>query len=549
MPEPPPPDTAPAAQSAGPDLADRAALNGHPGADQDSTDQASTDRDGSGQDGSGRDGTGRDGPEPPAGPVARRGGWVRQLWREARAWPTALLVLVTVLLAIPITILLTPGQEVVTLGQHITVKARAPSLSLSGPAQVVQIGNTSLDVPKLKVYGPVRPRLDMGPAVRSDEAARALNPQTSQGAQSAAARTIAGGWVRWCAWGYLVLLGVTLCLAAVASCIRLLRHADRGPIGRMVVVTFGVVSLVWAGSCAATAAGAAGLRQIKSFADLVGQYHLSPTPVGPKLSGYEGAVIGDSRAARVGGPAIPDGTPDERDCNRSTDSLAAEIGIGLPGRVLNLSCPSATIRQGLMGSQPRSGRELPPQVGVLKQVQDLKFVVVVIGPNDLWWSDMIAYCYGVAVCDDNFMKGNYEYRLTQFDRDYGDLLQELNDLPDHPRVVVMSSYDPLDAAAAEPGADCPDARGPAGAAGLTPEKIRFLSSLNGELNRILTAGAQTYGFAIADPQLTKLCQPSPDGLGPDLQGIAQDNPFHPTALGEVRMATAVLRALAPAKPD
>jgi hypothetical protein len=181
-------------------------------------------------------------------------------------------------------------------------------------------------------------------------------------------------------------------------------------------------------------------------------------------------------------------------------------------------------------------------------VQDLKFVVVVIGPNDLWWSDLIKYCYGVDVCNDNFIKGNYEYRLTQFDRDYGDLLQELNDLPDHPQVVVMGSYDPMDPAAAAPGTDCPDARGPAGAKGLNPEKIRFLSSLNAELNSILGVGAKKYGFDVAQPELAKLCQPSPDGLGPDLQGIREPNAFHPTALGEVRMATSVLRLLKPAKP-
>lgn len=502
-------------------------------------------------------------PEPPvdAGPAAAadsaRPGtrWqrvrreTRAVLREARSWPTALLVVVTAVIAIPVTVLLTPGQEVVTLGQHITVKARPPSFSLAGPAQVVQIGNTSLDVPKLKVYGPVRPRLEMGPAVRSEEAAAALNPSTSHGAQSSAARTIGGGWLRWCGWGYLVLLGVTAGVAGVAAYLRLVRQPDQARIRRAVIVTFAAVSLLWAGCCGATAVGAAGLRQINSFADLVGQYHLSPSPAGPKLTGYAGAVIGDSRAVRVGGPAIPNGTADERDCNRSTDSLANEIGIGLPGQVLNLACPSATIRDGLLGPQPRSGRTLAPQVGVLKQVQDLKFVVVVIGPNDLWWSDLIAYCYGVAVCNDNFIKGNYEYRLTQFDRDYGDLLQELDDLPNHPQVVVMTSYDPLDPAAGEPDADCPDARGPAGVVGLTPEKIRFLSSLNGELNRILTAGAQTYSFTVADPHLAKLCVPSPDGLGPDLQGIADDNPFHPTAVGEVRMATAVLRALTPAKPS
>jgi GDSL-like Lipase/Acylhydrolase family len=467
------------------------------------------------------------------------------LLREARRWPTLLLVLATLLTAIPGAILLTPGQEVVTFGQHIVVKARPPDLSPSGPAQIVQIGNTSLDIPRLHVIGPLRPRLEMGPAVRSPDVVGFVDPSRSGGTQSAAARTIGGGWVRWCTWGYLVALGIAVGLAAVASSIRLVRGQSRRRIRRMAVVSLAVTSMVWAGSCAATAAAAAGLRDVSSFADLVGQYRLSPTPVGPKLYGYEGAVIGDSRAARVGGPPVAEPTRDDADCNRSADSLAAEIGISLPGRVLNLACPSATILSGLMGPQPRSGRQLPPQVAILKQVQDLKFVVVVVGPNDLWWSDMIAYCYGAAVCNDKLMRGDYEYRLTRFDRDYGNLLQELSDLPGDPQVVVMKSYDVFDPSAGLPDASCPDARGPAGVKGLTPEKITFLTSLNSELNEVLAAGAEKYGFDVAEPHLGKLCQASADGLGPDLQGIDGPNPFHPTATGSIRLAASVLRLIEP----
>ena len=489
----------------------------------------------------------------PAGRTRRHWRWFRgqlgALLREARSWPTVLLVIGTAVTAIPIAILLTPGQEVVTFGQHITVKARPTNLSIVGPAQIVQIGNTSLDVPRLQVYGPVRPRLEMGPAVRSDEIARFINPSTSEGAQSAAARTIGGGWLRWCAWGYLVVLGVMLGLAAIASCIRLLRHQSRQRITRMVIVSFATTTAVWAGSCAATVAGASGLRQVTTFADLVGQYHLSPTAVGPKLYGYAGVVIGDSRAARVGGPPVADPSQDDKDCNRSSDSLAAEIGLGLPGRVLNLACPSASIRAGVMGSQERSGRRLAPQVAILKQVQDIKFVVVVVGPNDLWWSDLIRYCYGVDACNDRLTRGNYEYRLTQFDRDYGGLLQELSDLPGHPQVVVMESYEVFDPAAGRPDAGCPDARGPAGAKGLTPEKISFLVSLNSELNAVLASGAKKYGFDVAEPHITKLCETSPDGLGPDLVGVRGPNAFHPTAVGMVRMAGSVLRLIKAAEPN
>ncbi len=97
------------------------------------------------------------------------------------------------------------------------------------------------------------------------------------------------------------------------------------------------------------------------------------------------------------GRRCPDGTPDDVACERSTDSLAAEIGHLLPARVLNLACPSATVTSGLRGPQdarrPLGARR---RSALLKQVQDLRFVVVAIGPNDVGWTDFLRYCYGVA---------------------------------------------------------------------------------------------------------------------------------------------------------
>jgi hypothetical protein len=62
---------------------------------------------------------------------------------------------------------------------------------------------------------------------------------------------------------------------------------------------------------------------------------------------------------------------------------------------------------------------------------------------------------------------------------------------------------------------------------------------------VLAAGAQKYGFDIARPVLATLCEPSQDQLGADLQGLDEPNPFHPTGIGMIRMASAVVRVLRP----
>jgi hypothetical protein len=527
-------------------------------------------------------------PTAPA-PAASRPG----LLRELRSWPTVLLLGFCLAVGMPVTVALTPAQDVVALGQHLGVGARTPSPTLAGPAQLVQIGNTELDMPRLRVYGPLRPRLTMGPVQRNRDAARVFDPLTSAQAQAEAIDNVTGGFLRWYLWGGLGLLVFALASAAAAGCLRMLVvlrarsragtdgphlvaeiwHHLSGAIARMTALAVAVSALAWAAAGGLAYAGTVrGLSRVGSLTDLVGSSSVSPEPAGPAVSGFTGAVIGDSRAVRVGGPPVPDPQPADVACGRSTDSLAAEVGRLLDTRVLNVACPSATIAAGLLGPQERSGLLLPPQVGVLKQVQGLRFVAVAIGPNDVGWSDLVTYCYAVENCADNLSRGEFDYRLAAFDRDYGTLLAELAALPGQPEVVVVTSYDALPAA---PDPACADLRGPAGAAGLSPAEVELIGSRNAELNAILAAGAQKYGFRVARPHLAPLCPAGPgtagpgtggtasaaappsapiapataasraDTVGPDLQGMADAFPFHPTGAGSLRTAAAVARLVAP----
>lgn len=518
-------------------------------------------------------------PESAGAPAARPG-----LLRELRAWPTVLLVAFCLLVGLPVTVALTPEQDVVALGQHLGVGARTPGPTLAGPAQLVQIGNTELDMPRLRVYGPLRPRLTMGPVQRNPDAARVFDPLTSAQAQAQAIDNVTHGFLRWYLWGGLGLLLFAVAAAAGAGCLRMLAvlrarsragqdagpqavaeiwHHLSGALARMTALAVAASALAWVGAGGLAYAGTVrGLSEVGSLTDLVGSSSVSPEPAGPAVTGFTGAVIGDSRAVRVGGPPVADPQPADVACGRSSDSLAAEVGSLLDTDVLNLACPSATTATGLLGPQERSGLLLPPQVGVLKQMQGLRFVTVVIGPNDVGWSDLVTYCYAVENCADNLSRGEFDYRLAAFDRDYGTLLAELAALPGQPEVVVVGSYDALPAT---PDPACPDLRGPAGAAGLSAAEVELIQARNDELNTILAAGAEKYGFRVARPHLTPLCTadpaataavtPSaapgapavgaPGAVGRDLQGLTDAFPFHPTGVGSLRAAAAVARLIAP----
>jgi hypothetical protein len=106
-------------------------------------------------------------------------------------------------------------------------------------------------------------------------------------------------------------------------------------------------------------------------------------------------------------------------------------------------------------------------------------------------------------------------------------------------VVVMTSY-----GAFPPDADCADTRAE-GYPGLDPTKIELLTDRNDQLNDVLSAGAEKYGFAVARPELGLLCEKGEDGLGPDLQGMSDPFPFHPTGVGSLRMASSVVRLITP----
>ena len=97
-------------------------------------------------------------------------GWAREL----RSPLTLLLVVACVVGGVWAAVALTPDQDVEVLGQQLSVGAQAPTATVSGPPRIVQIGNTSLDVPDVAIYGPLRPQLTIGPVQRNETAGDAV---------------------------------------------------------------------------------------------------------------------------------------------------------------------------------------------------------------------------------------------------------------------------------------------------------------------------------------------------------------------------------------
>ena len=496
--------------------------------------------------------------------------------------PSVLLLLAAAGLAIPAAIALTPPQETTVAGQYVGVGAVTPSGGWlgdlgdivdgwpwtwpgavadgsRGPARIEQIGDTTVDLRHVQVRGPLRPQLEQGPLVRTRAAEQLLDPAEGPAARDRAVRSVTTAFRTWYLWATALVVAMTAALVTLVVSVRIWavlarasrhhahltvaqvwrRHSRR--LGAAALVTLVGTLVIWLGvGAVAQHDASAGIAGVRSLRDLVGAAPVTLRPEGPSVAGYTGAVIGDSRASRIGGPPVPDPGPGDVACKRSTDSLAAQLTqLSPPDRVLNLACPSATIDRGLLHEQSVDGQPLPAQVARLLATHGLRFVVVVIGPNDLAWTDFLRYCYGLPKCDDRFTEAQFGYRLARFDRDYGDLLAALAALPGRPQVVVVTSYDVF-----APDADCADTR-VEGHPGLDPDSIALLAERNAELNDVLTAGAKAYDFTVATPHLATLCQPGDPEVGRDLQGLEDPYPFHPTGVGMVRLAATVLAAIDP----
>ena len=464
------------------------------------------------------------------------------------ALQSVLAVIIMVLIgiaAVVFVLLVKPTDTVSVLKVQLGVGASSPGLSLCGPGRVINYG-TPNNIRAVHVCGPVRPIIETH-ATAAEIAASAKEPE----AKDKAGRAITTAFWHWAISRSFFVAGVGFGLAICFW--RLLPHFWRQQFSRtwrtIIASSFIVIlATTWGLSLYLAYAGSQDLRHIHSVSDIFDYTKLrtAPEPAGPRVTGFQGAVIGDSRASLWGGQPMLSPTADDRDCNRSRDSLAVQLEqlVGDPGwRAVNLACPSATIAAGLLGPQDRSGRELSPQVGLLKQLAGLKQVVVMIGPNDVNWSFLVGTCMVVG-CDYPVTGNALSSALASFRTPYADLLGELRDLPTHPAVTIVGAYGLYGA-----DASCGETKSYFGSHFLTTGELTLIEESRAQLNELLQSGAEKMRFGYVTPHLEPLCAPDSTGLGPQIQGMQSEFRFHPTPSGELMLAAQIFRVMRLSEPS
>ena len=447
--------------------------------------------------------------------------------RAARILVAAGTLAIVAVASIAFGLRVTPLQSVSALGQTVAVGAASPTASLSGPGEVDLFGQPLPT--QVRFIGPVRPRLVLTNITINQQVAGLFAPQTEGGSAAILGDRLASGWKRYfLAEIAFVALGASLLLGIVAGW---RRHAWGWK--RTIVTLVGglmVVEALNVGLIMLTATTAPDiLHRVHSLGELVGRSEQAPIPPapGPSLPGVQAVVLGDSTAAGLGDAPLPDpGLADEA-CGRSIDAYAIHLGDVNRWNVRNLACGGATIRKGILGPQTVGGQTLPAQLAVAKKAVDASAVVVSVGANDLHWAPMIQLCAATDTCDDRASTAYFQRSLAVFTRNYYELLRQLADLPNHPRVVINLYYAPFD-----PGADC--------ITGLTGAKVTVLLDRLTGLNAVLAEGAKTFGYLAVQPDFSAhgACAEQPY-----VQGVEGPAPFHPTATGQLVIALADERAL------
>jgi lysophospholipase L1-like esterase len=421
----------------------------------------------------------------------------------------------------------TPARPVSVLGQTVAVGATPPSLSTSGPGEVVLFGQPLPT--QVHFVGPVRPRVVLTDISITAQVEDAFAPPGRASAAKAVGDALAAGWRRYFLWEIaFVTIAAVVLLGAIAGW----RRYD----GRRTLITvFGglaFVQVVNVAAIMATAFTAPGiLRQVGSLDELVGREQLRPVPAaeGPEQPLVQAVVMGDSTAAGLGGPPLTDASPEDVACERSAIAFARTLARVNDWNVDNLGCSGATIEHGVLGPQTAGGRRIPPQLAVAKRATAAETVIVNIGANDMHWSTLVFLCGAADSCDNRALTAYFQRSLDDFTQDYYELLRQLAGLPGDPLVVINRYYVPFD-----PRLDC------LAGLGLTREKIEVLLDRLAAVNQVLANGAATFGYRSVQPDFEghELCTDQSYVQGPD-----DPAPLHPNARGHLVIALADERAL------
>ncbi len=241
------------------------------------------------------------------------------------------------------------------------------------------------------------------------------------------------------------------------------------------------------------------------------------------------AALGDSIAAGVGLQPLPQPTASDVQCGRTAQSyptiVAARTGLSL----VTAACSGAKAGD-LFTKQAVSGPNIPAQLNTAYASGQPQLITITAGANDAHWASFIRTCYTTNCATQTattIANGYLAVLQVKLYIAFSSIQLRSHGTP--PPVVITGYYNPTSASCAQLQTN------------VTPAELTWIAGETNALNQTIQNVSRHYSFVKFVPV---------DFTGHDLcsssswvQGLADPQPFHPTAAGQAVIADDVLRNL------
>lgn len=239
-------------------------------------------------------------------------------------------------------------------------------------------------------------------------------------------------------------------------------------------------------------------------------------------------ALGDSVAAGVGLKYDSDSSACDRTNQAYPDLVANKLGYDLN----NIACSGATLAQGILGDQDVNSLLVTSQLQQLFTKSNPKVITITIGANDVNWTGILKKCY-ISECGSTEDTAAVQARLatvtTNLQAMFGQIRQRYPASP--PKIIVTGYYQVFPSTVR---AGCTDLTG------IDSSELawgrQFQTNINNTVRAVTKGSIATY--LPIDFSGHELCT-----IDPWVQGLSDNQPYHPTAAGQAAIASQIISAL------
>ena len=245
-------------------------------------------------------------------------------------------------------------------------------------------------------------------------------------------------------------------------------------------------------------------------------------------------ALGDSIAAGVGLKTYSDSSA----CNRTNESYPNQLSLMINYHLSNIACSGTTYDSGILGKQDVNQLFIVSQLNQLFNYSKPDLITITSGANDIDWTGTLAKCY-IGTCGTEDDTNVVNQKLQNLG---SNINMMLNQIKDHyknniPKVVVTGYYQVFPSN----GSACMELNG------IDTSEILWFRQAQENLNSTISSSVSNFSFAKFAPidfGNHELC--TNDSW---LQSINDQQPYHPTDIGQLSIAKQLLPVINSFKMD